>query len=447
MKRNRTTVAVLLLTLIVISTAAILAGCTGRIHGKSPENNAEEDGPPDSGENHQDDTQKPQTGTQEPQTGTEEPVDIEGLVEEMTGNMTTEEKAGQMVVVGIDGYEADDDALAMIENYHVGGFIIFGRNVKDTGQLSGLINSLKRANSINRVPIFVSVDEEGGRVSRMPEGIIKLPSNREIGNANDEALSYEIGAVIAEELKSFGFNMNFAPVLDIDSNPQNPVIGDRSYGSSTEIVSRLGTECMKGIMAGGIIPVIKHFPGHGDTAVDSHVGLPLVESDMDRLRQFELVPFAEAINNGADAVMVAHILLNKIDPEYPASLSKIIITDILRGELNFDGVVITDDITMGAVTENYDIGEAAVRAVNAGSDIVLVCHGKENRMAVLDALTKAVRSGNISEKRLDESVKRILRLKYKYGLEDSTVESVDINEINKKINNILNKFSLPSEEG
>ena len=360
--------------------------------------------------------------------------------------MTLEEKVGQLLVVGLEGYTIDDNARKMIEDYHISGFILFDRNVENASQLIDLINSLKRANSKNRLPLFISVDEEGGRVSRMPEELIKLPSNREVGKVNDKNLSYEIGTIIAKEIKSFGFNMNFAPVLDIDSNPQNPVIADRSYGSSAEIVSKFGIESMKAIRSAGIIPVVKHFPGHGDTSVDSHAGLPTVDSDIDRLKNFELIPFSEAIKNQADAVMVAHILLNKIDPEYPASLSKIIITDILRKELNFDGVVITDDMTMAAITENYDIGDAAVRAVNAGSDIVLVCHGWANGTKVLDELTRAVKSGSISEKRLDESVYRILKLKYKYKLTDDTVNSVDIEKINEKINDVLNKFSLPAEE-
>jgi len=446
MIKYKTTNAVVILALLALSATLIFTGCTGKVRTRNPENKAEENELSDKEKQQQNETQEPQNETQEPQNEAQEPAETSDSIKELISNMTLEEKVGQLIVVGLEGSAMDDNARAMIEDHYVGGFILFGRNVKNAGQLLDLINSLKVTNSKNKVPIFVSVDEEGGRVSRMPKELIKLPSGREVGKTNDKDFSYEIGGVIAEELKSFGFNMNFAPVLDIDSNPQNPVIGDRAYGSSAEIVSKLGIECMKGIREGGIIPVVKHFPGHGDTSVDSHVGLPTVDSDINRLNDFELVPFIEAIENQADAVMVAHILINKIDPEHPASLSKILITDILRRELNFNGVVITDDITMGAIVKHYNIGDAAVRAVNAGSDIVLVCHGQDNGIAVLNALTKAVQSGTITEKRLDESVYRILKLKSKFRLTDNTVDSVDIEKINDKISDILNKVSLPSEE-
>ncbi|WML37863.1 glycoside hydrolase family 3 N-terminal domain-containing protein [Clostridium sp. OS1-26] len=228
--------------------------------------------------------------------------------------------------------------------------------------------------------------------------------------------------------------------IDIDPNPNNPVIGDRSFGSNAQIVSKLGVQTMKGIQAGGVIPVVKHFPGHGDTSVDSHVGLPAVSNDLNRLKSFELIPFEAAINNGADSVMVAHILLYKIDPAYPASLSKTIITDILRGQLGFMGVVITDDMTMGAIVKYYDISNAAVRSVNAGSDIVLVAHGYDYEEKVINALINAARNGTISMERINESVYRILKLKQKYNLNDATINSIDVNKINNDIQAILQQL-------
>lgn len=353
-------------------------------------------------------------------------------------NMTLTEKIGQMVIVGLDSYEINDNTTAMIEKYHVGGFILFSRNVKNSDQLLSLVNSLKITSSKNKIPLFISIDEEGGRVSRMPGEYEKLPTNKAIGEVNDDDFSYKIGGVLAEEIKSFGFNMNFAPVLDINSNPKNPVIGDRSFGSDAELVSRLGVQTMKGIQDAGIIPVIKHFPGHGDTSVDSHLGLPIVSNDLERLKRLELVPFKDAIDNGADAVMIAHILLNKIDPVNPASLSKIIITDILRKQLNFNGIVISDDMTMGAISKNYNIGDAAIKAVKADSDIILVCHGHDNEIEVLDALKKAVDDGVISKEKVDQSVYRILKLKQKYRLTNNIINSIDAKEINNKINNVLN---------
>jgi len=326
----------------------------------------------------------------------------------------------------------------MIEDYHVGGFILFGENIKNSGQLITLVNSLKNTNLKSKLPLFLSVDEEGGRVSRMPKEFKKLPTNKIIGKVNNEDFSYKIGNILGEEIKALGFNMDFAPVLDINSNPKNTVIGDRSFGTNSIIVSKLGIQTMKGIQISGVIPVVKHFPGHGDTSVDSHIGLPSVNTDMNTLKRFELVPFDNAIKSGADAVMIAHILLNKIDSKNPASLSKIVITDLLRKQLNFNGLVITDDMTMGAILKNYNINDAAIKSVNAGSDIVLVCHGSNNEIKVINALKEAVANGTISKNRVDESVYRILKLKSKYKLTDKITNSVDIKKINDKISAVLN---------
>jgi beta-N-acetylhexosaminidase len=411
---------------IMLALSLALAGCSAKTQDTRPNNETEEQKFPEP-------KAPPQKGVQRE----EKEIDP---IEEQIKNMTLNEKVGQMVMVGLDGYAIDDSARTMVESYQVGGFILFGRNVESSEQLLDLINSLKRSNSKNKAPLFLSVDEEGGKVSRMPGELKKLPANKTIGKVNNVEFSYKIGSILAEEVKSFGFNMNFAPVLDINSNPQNPVIGDRSFGSDGKIVSELGVQTMRGIQAGGVIPVVKHFPGHGDTSVDSHVDLPSVDNDMDRLKSFELVPFKEAIQNQADAVMVAHILLNKIDPQNPASLSKIIITDFLRKQLNFSGVIITDDMTMGAIVKNYDMGDAAVKSVNAGSDIVLVCHGYDSEVAVIDALKKAVQDGVISEDRMNESVYRILKLKNKYKLTDNIIDSIDVEKINAEISQVLDTY-------
>ncbi len=223
--------------------------------------------------------------------------------------MSLDEKIGQLVIVGLDGYSLDTDISNLIKEHKVGGVILFSNNVKNSNQLLGLINSLKAINSQNKTPLFISVDEEGGRVSRMPNEIKKLPSSQIIAKNNDSNLSFNIGKVIGEELKLFGFNMDFAPVLDINSNPNNSVIGDRSFGNNVNIVNKLGIKTMEGIISSNVIPVVKHFPGHGDTFVDSHVGLPVVNKDLSKLNEFELIPFKEAIKNNIDTIMVSHILL------------------------------------------------------------------------------------------------------------------------------------------
>ena len=362
-------------------------------------------------------------------------------IKEKMKTMTLEEKIGQMVIVGLDGYDVDENTIDMIQNKKVGGFILFKKNVRDTGQLLNLVNSLKEQNSNNKIPLFISIDEEGGKVSRVPDDFINLPTNREIGKVNNKSFSYEIGSILAMQLNAFGINMDFAPVLDVNTNPNNPVIGNRSFGSNPNIVSDLGIATMKGIKDKGVIPVIKHFPGHGDTSVDSHIGLPSIDNDLDRLKEIELVPFKDAIKNEADVVMVAHILMTKLDPNYPASMSKKVISDVLRDDLNFDGVVITDDMTMGAILKNYDINDAAIKSVNAGTDIILVCHNNDNQINAINSLIQAVKDGEISEERIDESVYRILKLKDKYNINGEIINSVDVDNINYNINEVLNTYT------
>ncbi|WP_438350376.1 beta-N-acetylhexosaminidase [Paenibacillus sp. FA6] len=365
-----------------------------------------------------------------------EPTDS---VEELLNRMSTDEKIGQLVVVGIDGTINNEDSRRFIEEYHVGGFIFYKDNMESTQQALRLFNDLKLSNEVNKVPLWMSVDEEGGRVTRMPKEFLKLPTNEAIGKKNDAKLSNEIGQILGRELKGFGLNMDFAPVLDIHSNPNNPVIGDRSFGNQATVVSSLGIATMHGIQSQGVVPVVKHFPGHGDTSVDSHIGLPIVDNSLDRLRKLEFLPFQDAINQEAEVVMIAHILLPKVDPDYPASLSKIVISDILRNELGFNGVVITDDMTMGAIVENYDLQQSSIQSVIAGTNIVLVGHDVEKGIAVIQALTDAVKNGKISEELLNNRVYTILKLKEKYGLSNELAKGPDVQSLNTDIRKIVNE--------
>ena len=290
------------------------------------------------------------------------------------------------------------------------------------------------------IPLFISVDEEGGVVSRVPEEFVKLPSSGYIGQFNDENLSYNVGKIIAKELNSLGFNMDFAPVLDIDSNPNNTVIGERAFGNNSEIVSRLGIKTMEGIKDGKIIPVVKHFPGHGDTDVDSHYGLPIVKKTLEELENLEFIPLKNAIDNGADVVMISSIILESIDNEYPATMSKKVTTDILRDSLGFDGVIATDDMTMGAIVDNYNLADAVIMSINAGSDLVLVCHGYDDIINSIVAVKDAVNSKIISEEKIDESVYRILKLKDKYNVNNKVIgNDIDIEGINSEIKSLFNQ--------
>ena len=356
---------------------------------------------------------------------------------ETISNMSLDEKIGQLVISGFYGTTLDENILKLIKEDKISGVILFNRNVKDSSTLLSLNNSLKESNKNNKLPLFISVDEEGGLVTRMPKDIKRLPTNKYIGSLNNKDLSYKVGEILGEQLSYFGFNMNFAPVLDINSNPNNPVIGDRSFGNNKDTVAILGTSTMKGIQSKNIISVVKHFPGHGDTSVDSHVNLPVVNYDINRLNSFEFVPFKTAIQNGADAVMVGHILLPKIDSKYPSSMSYEIVTNILRKDLGFNGLVVSDDMTMGAITKNYSIEESSIKAINAGVDLLLVCQKYENTENVLKALKEAALNGTISKERLDNALYNIISIKKKYLLNKEYDNDITIDGINQKITNLF----------
>lgn len=358
-------------------------------------------------------------------------------IKEKIDSMTLEQKIGQLFIVGFEGDIINDEIIDLVKNQEVGGLIYFSRNVVDSNQIITLNNEIKAIKK--DIPLFISVDEEGGVVSRVPDEFLKLPSSGYIGKFDDENLSYNIGSIISKELKSLGFNMDFAPVLDIDSNPNNTVIGERAFGNNADIVSKLGIKTMEGLRDGGIIPVVKHFPGHGDTDIDSHYGLPIVTKTLEELNNLEFIPFKNAIENGADVVMVSSIILSSIDSEYPATMSKKVTTDILRNKLNFDGVIATDDMTMGAIMDNYNLTDAVIMAINAGNDLILVCHGYDDIIKSISAVKDAVSSNIISEERIDESVYRILKLKEKYRVNDDIISNeIDIEGINLEINSLLN---------
>ncbi|ASA21404.1 beta-N-acetylhexosaminidase [Paenibacillus donghaensis] len=347
--------------------------------------------------------------------------------------MSLPDKIGQMLLVGIDGTTLDDTAKRMIAEDKVGGIILYKDNINNLKGLVSLVNDLRSSNAGSPAPLFLSVDQEGGKVSRMPSEFAALPSNRTVGAANDTAAAETMGQLLAKQVRAAGLNMDFAPVLDINSNPDNPVIGDRSFGSTAELVTRLGLAELKGFEDAGVIPVVKHFPGHGDTSVDSHLELPVVDKTQAQLAKLEWLPFQAAVDQQADVVMVAHILYPKLDPDRPASLSSAVIGGLLREDMGFRGVVITDDLTMGAITKNYKLGPAAVDTVNAGSDILLIAHGYDNERTVRNALLQGVENGTISIERIDQSVHRILALKQKYQLSDQPIEVPDLAALNKEI--------------
>lgn len=364
-------------------------------------------------------------------------------VAEQVAAMTEEELAGQLLVAGLEGTAPGDDARAVIEELHVGGVILFSKNVESASQLAAFTNSLKELNrAAGNEPLFLCVDEEGGSVSRMPPEVTDLPA------AFDGPYGGIRGEVLAAECAAFGFNLDFAPVLDVWSNPDNTVIGKRAFHTDFLEVTIAGTGCAYAMMDAGIIPAVKHFPGHGDTAADSHESLPVVDKTRQELEDAELMPFRFAIEGGnwkaqkhdpVPAVMVGHILMKQIDPQLPASLSPQVVDGLLRRELGFDGVVFTDDLTMGAVSQNYDISEAVVLSLQAGCDMALVCHGEENVRAAHAAILAALEEGTLTRQRLEESAYRILSLKAAYVVEDTPVEEPDVEELNRIIGAALEK--------
>ena len=347
-------------------------------------------------------------GTDEIMREEKEPID------DKINSMTLDEKIGQMIITGFNGSEYNDDMDRLINEYKVGGVILFARNIEDSNQMIELTRALQENN--NNLPLFISIDEEGGRVSRLPDDVEKFPSAFTIGLINDQQTAYENGKEIGYTLKRLGINLDYAPVLDIYSNENNTVIGDRAFSTEESIVSTMGIATMEGIEDSDIIPVVKHFPGHGDTEVDSHYGLPIVYKTLEELRNFEFIPFVKAIESGCDVIMVSHIILNEVDSINPASLSKIVISDLLRKDMGFDKVVITDDMAMGAITSIMSIEEACIKSIEAGCDILLLGNAYEEIEQVIDSIKLKLYNGEISEEHINKSVKRILELKKKYNM-------------------------------
>ena len=326
--------------------------------------------------------------------------------------MTSREKIGQLFMVGFLGTSVTPDLASFIKQYKPGGVILFSRNLESVEQMVDLTNKLQACSPHS--PLLISIDQEGGRVSRLPKGFTIFPSCSLLGRSNSTELAYAAGATIAKELRAVGVNMNMAPVLDVNSNPDNPVIGDRAFGTTPDVVCELGIATAAGLQDNGVVACGKHFPGHGDTNTDSHKELPVVEATRERLEAIEFLPFRRAVQRGVASLMTAHVLYRALDRELPATLSPTIINDFLRQELQYDGVVLTDDLEMHAIIDHFGVEDAAVRAVLAGCDMVLICKDRDREVAAFEAVEQAVASGTISTERLDLSAARIVRLKNRF---------------------------------
>ena len=354
------------------------------------------------------------------------------MLDKIIENMSLNEKVGQLFQIGFSGKEATPEIEEMIKKYKVGGIIYFSRNIDSPAQLAKLSNNLQKMAVENyNLPLMISADQEGGTVTRLKRST-HFPGNMTLGATRDSDLAYRAGKATAGELENVGINMNLAPVLDVNNNPNNPVIGVRSYGEDPELVAKLGTSYIKGMQEGGVIACGKHFPGHGDTDTDSHLDLPIIKHDRKRLDSVELFPFREAIKTGIDSIMTAHINFPTIEPKegLPATLSKKVLTGLLREELGFEGLIITDCMEMSAIVNTFGTVEGSIKTLEAGSDTVLVSHSYKKQRKSIEAVISAVEKGRISEERINNSVKRILKLKQKrIGLEE--FKEADYRKIDK----------------
>lgn len=326
------------------------------------------------------------------------------------------EKIGQMFIIAFGGEEMSTDLEKAIVDLNVGGVILFQRNLRDVKKVVQLIKDIQQtAIDHERPPLWISIDQEGGGIAYLWDGMIISPGNMLISASGNEKHAYDASYIMGLQLKQIGFNMNFAPVIDINNNPKNPVIGARSYSESAEVVSRLGQQSVQGYHDAGILAVGKHFPGHGDTAFDSHLSLPKVDKDLKELEQFELIPFIENFKRGMEAIMTAHIIYPALDLEYPATLSAFFLKRLLRDKYQFDGLIITDSMEMHAISKYFGREAGSVKAAQAGADIILAC-GKDvaSQQVMIEAVEKAVLTGEIDEVIIDTAVDRILKFKDKW---------------------------------
>jgi beta-N-acetylhexosaminidase len=321
--------------------------------------------------------------------------------------------AGQLAIAGFAGHAIPADLRLLAREFDLGGIILFARNVESPEQVAEVAREAQEL--AHELPLWVSVDQEGGRVARLKAPFTVWPPMATLGRSGDERLVERFARALAAELGAVGISMDYTPVLDILTNPANPVIGDRALAEKADDVARLGTVLIRTLQAEGIAACGKHFPGHGDTSVDSHFELPLIEHPPDRIERVELVPFKAAIEADVASIMTAHILIPALDPERPATLSPAIVTGMLRERLGYRGLVLSDDLEMKAIAGRYGISEATVAAIGAGCDAVLMCGAEqEAQVAALEAVIHAVEAGALPLKRVEDALARHRRVKERF---------------------------------
>ena len=338
--------------------------------------------------------------------------------------MNVSEQVGQLCMIGFEGREVTSDLRAWMREYQPGGIILFSRNLVDPVQIAHLTNDLQAL--AGDIPLLIAIDQEGGRVSRLPSGFTLFPPAATVAQSGSTELAYQAAAVTAKELRAVGINMNMAPVLDIHTNPSNPIIGDRAFGTEPEQVCLMGAATIAGLHDHRVLACGKHFPGHGDTSADSHLELPVVQATRERLEEVELKPFQYAIDHGLQAMMTAHIHYPALDQSNPATMSPAILSGMLRQQMGFSGVILSDDLEMRAILDHSEVGNAAVRSLQAGVDMLLVCKTLSLETDTLEAVRRAIASHELGPARLEASLARVASVKQQFAHPYQPIDSTSI---------------------
>lgn len=355
-------------------------------------------------------------------------------------DLSIEEKVGQMLMIGLDIPNPIEKVDDLILKYKVGGLLLYKKNYKNYKELVDLINYIKKLSSANKVPIFVAIDQEGGRVNRMPLDFENIPAMNKLAKYEKENLVEKASKITANMLAKTGFNFDFAPVLDIKRFEDNQAIGDRAFSEKIEDVTKYGIEYMKGLQSKKIVSVIKHFPGHGATKQDTHFVLPTIKKDIQELEKEDMKPFEAAIKAGADCILISHLKIKKVTKSYPTSMSRRFITKYLRKKYRYRGLIITDDMRMKGVKLLYGKNKPIKKAFEAGNDIILFKYDKDEK--VIQEIINEVKSDKRKETRVNRSVKRILKIKQQYNIEDELIEYDEdfVKIINRQIHEIKSKI-------
>jgi beta-N-acetylhexosaminidase len=323
------------------------------------------------------------------------------------------DKIGQLMFIGLQGKTLLQDEAEFIVLNNIGGVTLFARNIESPEQVHALCSSIQalRHKTRDKLPIFIAIDMEGGRVARLKKPFTEWSPVQKLGTIDSTSLSFRMAMAMGEELNAVGVNLDFAPCVDVLTNPKNAVIGDRALSSEPEQVAKHASAMVRGYIKSGVVACAKHFPGHGNTLLDSHEALPVEESDMERLRHIELVPFKKVFRARLDMVMTSHIQFPKIDPKWPVTLSQTFLKDLLRNELRYRNLVISDDLDMKALANNFDRKEIPVRAIEAGVDLLLYCNEFDRPQISLDAIQAALKDGRLTAKQIDDSYARVAAIK------------------------------------